>query len=193
VTNRSVPISNRASFAAFASHFAFLAGQKALLSKLGLYRQASTFDTLSYPISMPIPGIKSFLLPFFLLCLILPAASYTAPQTQNPSDPHSVPSLDGGIGPCTADFLITDSANAPVYNAAIKVRIAYGTWSIRKLDLQVNTNIDGKARFTGLPDHLKHGLLFQASEGDRTGEAFDDPSNTCKAQFTITIRKPLTP
>jgi hypothetical protein len=129
----------------------------------------------------------------YILTAILALAT-TAAFAQTPApDPHAVPSLDGGIGSCTADFLITDSAAAPIYNAAIKVHIAYGTWSIRKLDLQVNTNVDGKARFTGLPNRLKHGLLFHASEGDRTGEAFDDPANTCKTQFTITIQKPLTP
>jgi hypothetical protein len=144
---------------------------------------------------MHVPSMRNLcaLSLFLFLCAFLPAATFQASQTQPAPDSHSIPSLDGGIGPCTADFVIVDTAGAPIYNAAIKVHIAYGTWSVRKLDLQVNTNIDGKARFTGLPDHLKHGLLFQASEGDRTGEAFDDPSNTCKAQFTITIRKPLTP
>jgi hypothetical protein len=63
------------------------------------------------------------------------------------------------------------------------------TSSARKLDLELGTNIDGKARFTGLPDRLKHGLYFHASEGDRAGDAFDDPANTCKGQFTITLQK----
>jgi hypothetical protein len=107
---------------------------------------------------------------------------------QNP-DPHSTPTLDGGVGPCTADFTINDKTGAPVYNAMISVHIAYGTWSIRKLDLQVNTNVDGKARFTGLPDRIKHGIIFHASEGNRIGEAFDDPANTCKAQFTIALHE----
>jgi hypothetical protein len=129
----------------------------------------------------------------YILTAILALATTAAFAQTSAPDPHAVPSLEGGIGSCTADFLITDSAAAPIYNAAIKVHIAYGTWSIRKLDLQVNTNVDGKARFTGLPNRLKHGLLFHASEGDRTGEAFDDPANTCKTQFTITIQKPLTP
>jgi len=113
-------------------------------------------------------------------------AKNAAPQ--NP-DPHSTPTLDGGVGPCTADFTINDKAGAPVYNAMISVHIAYGTWSIRKLDLQVNTNVDGKARFTGLPDRIKHGIIFHASEGNRIGEAFDDPANTCKAQFTIALHE----
>jgi hypothetical protein len=128
------------------------------------------------------------------------ASSQTSPpqsSSQSPDknaapgnpDPHSTPTLDGGIGPCSADFTITDKAGAPVYNAMVSVHIAYGTWSIRKLDLQVNTNVDGKARFTGLPDRIKHGIIFHASEGTRTGEAFDDPAITCKAQFTIALHE----
>jgi hypothetical protein len=127
-----------------------------------------------------------------ILLLVSVSSVRTLAQSQSnstPVDPHSVPSLDGGIGPCTADFLITDASGAPVYAAKINVHIAYGFASVRKLDLQIGTNIDGKARFTGLPDHIKHGIYFHASEGNRIGEAFDDPANTCKTQFTITLRE----
>ena len=120
-----------------------------------------------------------------LLALILSAPALA----QNP-DPRSIPVIDGAIGPCTADFTITDADNKPVYLAKIKVHIAYGFMSTKKLDLEVSTNIDGKARFTGLPDRVKRGLFFEASEGDRTGNAFDDPSKTCQAQLAVTLRKP---
>jgi hypothetical protein len=123
--------------------------------------------------------------------LIIFGFSSLALSQSNPAqvDPKAVPSIDGGIGPCTADFIITDASGAPVYAAKVNVHIAYGFASIRKLDLQIGTNIDGKGRFTGLPDHIKHGIYFHASEGNRVGEAFDDPANTCKAQFTITLRE----
>ncbi len=117
------------------------------------------------------------------LLLLIPFA-----QTQTP-DPHSIPVVDAGLGSCSADFTITDTNNKPVYSAKVKVHIAYGFGSFHKLDLEVGTNVDGKARFTGLPDRLKKGLFFEASEGDRTGNAFDDPSKTCKAQFPVTLRK----
>ena len=122
-----------------------------------------------------------------LLALILS----TSALAQQP-DPKSVPVIDGGIGPCTADFTITDTDNKPIYLAKVKVHIAYGFMSTRKLDLEVSTNIDGKARFTGLPDRTKHGLFFEASEGDRTGNAFVDSSKTCQAQLAVTLRKPTT-
>jgi hypothetical protein len=115
-----------------------------------------------------------------------------AALAQSP-DPKSIPVIDGALGPCTADFTIAGTDNKPIYLAKIKVHIAYGFMSAHKLDLEVSTNVDGKARFTGLPDRVKRGLYFEASEGDRTGNAFDDPSKTCQAQFTVTLRKSSTP
>ncbi len=105
------------------------------------------------------------------------------------ADPKSVPVVDGGLGPCSAEFTITDTAGKPAYAASIQVHIAYGLMSLHKMDLQVGTNADGKARFEGLPDRIKQGLFFRASEGSREGSAFDDPGKTCKASFAITLRQ----
>jgi hypothetical protein len=123
---------------------------------------------------------------FFLLLLINPTLAQTP-------DPHSIPAVDAGIGQCSADFTITDTDNKPIYAAKVKVHISYGFAGARKLDLEVGTNVDGKARFTTLPDRLKHGLFFEASESERTGNAFDDVNKTCQAQFTIALRKPTSP
>jgi hypothetical protein len=115
----------------------------------------------------------------------LPTLQAQAP----PVDPKTVPVIDGGIGPCSADFTVTDSSQAPVYAAKISVHIAYGFMYLHKLDLEVGTNAAGKARFTGLPDRTKQGLYFRASEGPREGSAFVDPSKTCKAELTIALEK----
>jgi hypothetical protein len=129
---------------------------------------------------------KSLRVLIALLPLSLSALSQTAPARPDPKD---VPVIDGGIGACSVDFTITDEGGAPVYAAKIKVHIAYGFMYARKLDLEIGTNADGKARFTGLPDRVKHGLFFEASEGDRNADAFDDPATNCKAQFTLALRK----
>ncbi len=122
-----------------------------------------------------------------LLALILLATTVAA-QDSKP-DPKTIPVIDGAIGPCTADFTITDDKGAPVYAAKVNVHIAYGFMKARKLDLEVGTNAEGKARVTGLPQNLKQGLTFHASEGGRSGVAFDDPSKTCQTQFTIVLQK----
>jgi hypothetical protein len=126
---------------------------------------------------------------FALIFLGLISAAVAQSNPSQTPDPHAVPTMDGGIGPCSADLTITDTSGKPVYAATVKVHIAYGFMNARKLDLQLGTNIDGRARFTGLPDRIKHGFYFEASQGDRTGEAFDDPAKTCKADFTIPVQK----
>ncbi|MFZ1053500.1 MAG: hypothetical protein WBP65_07940 [Candidatus Sulfotelmatobacter sp.] len=127
----------------------------------------------------------------FALLIFSPVSSLAhAAQAGDPKvDPKTVSVVDAGLGPCTADFIITDAAGAPVYAANIRVHIAYGFMNLHKFDLEVGTNADGKARFIGLPENPKQGLFFRASEADREGSAFDNPSKTCKAQFTVVLRK----
>ncbi len=122
-----------------------------------------------------------------LLALAMAPLSFS--QAPAAPDAHSVPVVDGNIGQCSTDFTVNDDAGHPVYAAKIKVHIAYGFMYTHKLDLEVGTNVDGKARFTGMPDRTKRGLFFEASEGDRTGNAFVDPAVTCKSQFTVVLRK----
>ena len=117
------------------------------------------------------------------------SVAISAAQSNPKVDPHTIPAIDGAIGPCSADFTVTDAAGAPIYDAKVRVHIAYGFMNAHKLDLEVGTNIDGRATVTGLPDKIKHGFYFHASQGDRTGEAFDDPANTCRAKFSITLQK----
>ncbi len=147
-----------------------------------------TTPSLGYPFRMRsnpnrLPKLSP-LLAAWTVALVLAAV-----QAGSGSDAQPVPVVDGGAGPCSADFTVTDAAGAPVYAAKIKVHIAYGFLYAHQLDLEVGTNSDGKARFAGLPQRVKHGLFFEASEGDRTAAAFDEPANTCKAQFTVVLRK----
>jgi hypothetical protein len=132
---------------------------------------------------LPITGFV-----FAILALgIFSGQAIAADDSQDAS--KVVPVIDGGIGPCTADFTITDVDGKPLYDAKIKVHIAYRFMNVHKLDLEVGTNVDGKARFTGLPDKIKHGIYFYASHGDFQAEVFDDPASNCKAVFALTLRK----
>ena len=134
------------------------------------------------------------------LALFLAAAAFLVPRahaqdaktaTAETAASHTIPVIDGAIGTCSANFIVTDDNAAPVYDAKIRVHIAYGFMYVRKMDLEIGTNIDGKARFTGLPARTKDGLVFQASKSDRAGTAFVDPSTTCKADLTVVLQKKL--
>jgi hypothetical protein len=121
--------------------------------------------------------------------LALPSAPVLEAQNTPPVDPKTVPVIDGGLGPCSVDITVNDSNDAPVYDAKIRVHIAYRFMNLHKLDLEVGSNAAGKVRFTGLPDRTRQGLFFRASQGDREGSAFDDPAKTCKADLTIALEK----
>ena len=117
---------------------------------------------------------------FFGVAIFL---SIVSPQAQQTPDPHQVPVMDGEAGPCSVAFTVTDVKGAPVYDARIKVHIAYGFAGVRKLDLEAATNVDGKTQFKGLPEKVKGGtLIFRASQGKRDGSAIYDPAKNCSGQ-----------
>jgi hypothetical protein len=103
------------------------------------------------------------------------------------NNPPEVPVVDGGIGPCKADFTVKDGDGKPIYDSKISVTLRYGLFNKRKTDLEVGTNSDGKARFTGLPDSPKKPLEFQIKSGTVTKTVTDDPSTNCNATFDVTL------
>ena len=106
-----------------------------------------------------------------------------APAHAQTPDPHQVPVMDGEAGPCSVSFTVTDDKGAPIYDARIKVHIAYGFAGVRRLDLEAATNIDGKTQIKGLPEKVKGGTLsFHASQGKREGLAVYDPAKSCSGQ-----------
>src|SRR5208282_2599589 len=104
-------------------------------------------------------------------------------HAQQTPDPHQVPVMDGEAGPCSVAFTVTDIKGGPVYDARIRVHIAYGFAGVRRLDLEAATNVDGKTQFKGLPEKVKGGtLMFRASQGKREGSAIYDPAKNCSGQ-----------
>jgi hypothetical protein len=98
-----------------------------------------------------------------------------------------VATVDAGIGRCSVEFTVTDTKSQPVYDAKIRVHIAYGFMGMRKLDLEVGTNSDGKAQFTGLPEKPRQPLSFGASQGNREGFATYNPSKKCTEDHSTIV------
>lgn len=121
---------------------------------------------------------------------LLLAGSFIGVCAQQAPDPHQVPVMDGDAGPCSVSFTVTDENGSPVYDARIRVHIAYGFGGFHRLDLEAATNIDGKTQIKGLPQKVKGELLyFHAVRGKLEGDAVYDPQKNCTGQ-NITI--PLT-
>ena len=120
---------------------------------------------------------------FFCLAVFVGVVAFVPARAQQTPDPHQVPVMDGEAGPCSVAFTVTDSKGAPVYDARIRVHIAYGFAGVRRLDLEAATNVDGKTQIKGLPEKVKGGILtFRATQGKREGSATYDPAKNCSGQ-----------
>ena len=108
-----------------------------------------------------------------------------------PDDPsQQLPVIDGGAGPCSLELTVNGPDGKPVYAAKVKVHITYGFGGFHKLDLEAGTNVDGKLKFTGLPDRVhRPPLEFHASKDDIQGMATYDPATECQGKHEITITK----
>lgn len=104
-------------------------------------------------------------------------------QTQNP--PPAPPKIDGGVGACRANFTIRGGENKPIYNAQITVQLRYGFMNMHKTDLQIGTDSNGKANFTGLPNFPKKSLVFHIKTGNVSKTVTDDPSTNCNATYDV--------
>jgi hypothetical protein len=119
-----------------------------------------------------------------LLCAIS-FLTLNAPLLANNSP--EVPVVDGKVGSCKADFTVKDEAGKPIYNATIKVTLKYGLFNKRRMDLEIGTNSDGKARIIGLPDSPRKPLEFQITSGTVSKSVEHDPSSNCSAVYEVTL------
>jgi|YelNatPaOPRAMG01_1025707.scaffolds.fasta_scaffold37230_3 hypothetical protein len=101
------------------------------------------------------------------------------------SEPVPVPQVNAGIGPCTVDFTVSRN-NEPLYNAEISVHIAYGFMGMKKMDLKVGTNSEGKARFIGLPEKVHNPPLAFVVKSNGLSKTVDFwPNVKCRSQYSV--------
>lgn len=97
-----------------------------------------------------------------------------------------VPQVNANLGPCTVDFTVSEKADQPLYNAEISVKIAYGFMGMKKMDLKVGTNNEGKARFVGLPEKVHNPpLAFVVNSKGLTKTVNYWPSVKCQARYAV--------
>lgn len=95
--------------------------------------------------------------------------------------------IDAKLGPCSADFTVTGADNKPVYDASVHVRVRYGAFGVKRMDLEVGTNSDGKARVAGLPSKAKP-LAYDISKGDTHASVTQDVAVACRATYDVMLQ-----
>ena len=120
------------------------------------------------------------MLPAFLLTAILQQAASQPPKPE-------VPALKAGLGPCAADFTVKDADGKPVYLATIHARIRYGALSLKRMDVEVSTNDEGKARIEGLPNKAKP-IVYDIEKAGVKTTVSHDVAATCLATHDVTLK-----
>jgi hypothetical protein len=120
--------------------------------------------------------------------MLIPTLALAAMFAQQPA-PAPEPDLaviSARLGPCSADFTVKDADGKPVYAATVHVRIRYGFMGIKRMDLEVGTNGEGKARVEGLPESARP-LLYDITKADKKTTAEQDLAAQCKAAYDVTL------
>ena len=126
-----------------------------------------------------------------LIAILVLATAALAPQAApQPSSETQKPDLaiiSARLGPCAADFTVTDADGKPVYAAIVHVRIRYGFMNVKRMDLEVGTNSEGKARVEGLPEKAKP-LVYDVTKDTKKGTAQQDLAASCKGTYEVALK-----
>ncbi len=141
-----------------------------------------------------VPAIRPWLRVLIRYCVCLLAVVGSSPLSDMAAEAETkrrqeVPVIDAEAGPCSVEMTVTDVAVKPVYAAIIRVHISHGFLGMRKSDLEIGTNVDGKAKFVGLPQDTDELLYFRASKGRQTGIAVHSTAKNCDAEYFIVLRR----
>jgi len=117
----------------------------------------------------------------FVLVLTMAGAQAAVPPKPD------LATISARLGMCTADFTVADADGKPVYAATVHVRIRYGFLSLKRMDLEVGTNSDGKARVEGLPLGGRR-LTYDITKETRKTTVEQDLTTNCHAMYAVALK-----
>jgi hypothetical protein len=121
-----------------------------------------------------------------LIAILFLSAIAFAQQPADAQKPEPV-ILKAGLGSCSSDFTVKDAEGKPAYNATIHVKVRYGVMSLKRMDLEVSTGLDGKARVEGLPAKAKP-LVYDIEKGGQKASVEQNVEKTCQASHDVSLK-----
>jgi hypothetical protein len=122
---------------------------------------------------------------FAVLFLISIGVCQQAPETPKKSETHTI---DAGVGECTAEFHVTDKTGKPVYSAKVHTLVKYGAFGLKKTELEIYTDSDGRAQITGLPVSNKRPVFFDITKGNKSEQRVLDPGLDCHPKWEVILQ-----
>jgi hypothetical protein len=109
-------------------------------------------------------------------------------STQQPATAAAdIPTLRVGLGPCLATFNVKDADGMPVYSALISVRVRHGAMSLKRMDLELSTDSNGKAIVQGLPKKSRL-LSFTVVKANKSATVEQDVKKDCDATHNVVLK-----
>lgn len=94
--------------------------------------------------------------------------------------------ISARLGPCSADFIVTGADGKGIYAATVHVRIRYGFLGLKRMDLEVGTNGDGRARVEGLPEDARP-LTYDITKDDKKTTVQQNLETSCRAKYEVSL------
>ncbi|MGH9200351.1 MAG: hypothetical protein ACRD2A_03845, partial [Vicinamibacterales bacterium] len=82
---------------------------------------------------------------------------------------------------------VNDGDGKPVYLAVVHVKIRYGAMGLKRMDLEVSTNAEGKARVEGLPAKARP-LVYDVQKDNKKIIAQQNLAKECQKAHTVVFR-----
>ena len=117
------------------------------------------------------------------IALVLIASVQQTPPAPKPE----LSVISARLGACAADFTVTDIDGKPVYAATVHVRLRYGFLGVKRMDLEVGTGPDGKARVEGLPAGAKP-LTYDIAKAEKKATVAQNLASNCKATYAVSLK-----
>jgi hypothetical protein len=121
-----------------------------------------------------------------ILATFLGVAALVQQPPATPPEPE-LAVISARLGDCSADFTVIDEDRRPVYAAIVHVRIRYGFMSLKRMDLEVGTDSNGRARVEGLPAKARP-LTYDVSRAGKEATVEQDLSTACQASYEVLLK-----
>ena len=115
------------------------------------------------------------------------ALAFTLVQQPAQASATEIPLLNAGLGYCSASFTVKSADGSPAYAAVIHTKMRYGFMGIKRMDLELSTNSDGKATLKGLPTKARP-LAYEIYKNNQRAAVEQNLASKCEAAFDVSLK-----
>ncbi len=129
--------------------------------------------------------LRLFLVFSFLAAVTVGSLAQSDVKAKDATPP--IPVISADMGDCSADIRVISTKREPLYKAKIETLIKYGFGGFHRLTLELYTDVDGRARFEGLPERPRQPLAFEVTYEGRSTTVIVHPVEKCHGSYEAIV------